>query len=89
MRTSLRMMDALGLANSSMASRVPRPRSVTFRIEGSTHLNWPRLGSSSFARPITSRTGAIYQVLDTTVFVMLVADGRRDLRHLLERRLLG
>jgi len=28
-------------------------------------------------------------VLDTMVVVMLIADGRRDMRQLLERRLLG
>jgi hypothetical protein len=32
---------------------------------------------------------AICQVLDTAVVVMQIADGRRDMRQLLERRLLG
>ena len=30
----------------------------------------------------------IYQVLDQRVYVMLIADGRRDMQALLERRLL-
>ncbi len=31
----------------------------------------------------------IYRVVDATVFISLIADGRRDMRALLERRLLG
>jgi toxin ParE1/3/4 len=31
----------------------------------------------------------IYQVRDETVYVMLIADGRRDMQALLQRRLLG
>jgi len=31
----------------------------------------------------------IYRIIDQTVYVMLIADGRRDMQSLLERRLLG
>ncbi len=31
----------------------------------------------------------VYQVLGETVYVMLIADGRRDMQALLQRRLLG
>lgn len=31
----------------------------------------------------------IYRVMDKTIYVMLIADGRRDMQSLLERRLLG
>lgn len=31
----------------------------------------------------------VYQVLSETVYVMLIADGRRDMQALLQRRLLG
>lgn len=31
----------------------------------------------------------VYQIMDRTVYIMLVADGRRDMQTLLSRRLLG
>lgn len=48
------------------------------------------LGIKQFRQVHYKPSRAIYQVLDTTaVVVMLIADGRRDMRSLLERRLLG
>lgn len=47
------------------------------------------LGIKQFRQVHHKPYRAIYQVLDTTVVVMLIADGRRDMRQLLERRLLG
>lgn len=47
------------------------------------------LGIKQFRQVHYKPYRAIYQVLDTRVVVMLIADGRRDMRQLLERRLLG
>jgi len=47
------------------------------------------LGIKQFRQVHYKPYRAVYQVLDTMVVVMLIADGRRDMRQLLERRLLG
>jgi toxin ParE1/3/4 len=57
---------------------------------------WPRelleLGIRDYRQTFFKPYRLIYQVADTptpTVFIVLIADGRRDLRTLLEQRLLN
>lgn len=54
---------------------------------------WPtellELGIRDFRQVSMRPYRLIYRVVDRQVFVLLIADGRRDMRSLLERRLLG
>lgn len=55
--------------------------------------SWPaellELGIRDFRQVSLKPYRLIYRVIDRQVFVLVVVDGRRDLRALLERRLLG
>ncbi|WP_295639763.1 type II toxin-antitoxin system RelE/ParE family toxin [uncultured Methylibium sp.] len=55
--------------------------------------SWPaellELGIRDFRQISLRPYRLIYRVIDRQVFVLLIVDGRRDLRALLERRLLG
>jgi toxin ParE1/3/4 len=48
-----------------------------------------RLGMQDFREIFFRPYRIIYRVLDATVYVMVIADGRRDMQTLLQRRLLG
>ena len=48
-----------------------------------------RLGIRTFRQIIHSPYRILYRIIGGEVFVMLIADGRRDMQALLERRLLG
>lgn len=54
---------------------------------------WPaellELGIRDFRQISLKPYRLIYRVVERQVFVLVIADGRRDLRALLERRLLG
>lgn len=47
------------------------------------------LGISEFRQTLVLPYRLIYRVADRKVFVAVIADGRRDMQALLERRLLG
>lgn len=47
------------------------------------------LGTADFRQTLVSPYRLIYRVIETTVVVVLIADGRRDMAALLKRRLLG
>jgi len=47
------------------------------------------LGIREFRQILLRHFRVIYRVMDAKVFVMIIADGRRDMQALLERRLLG
>ncbi|HET7576558.1 MAG TPA: type II toxin-antitoxin system RelE/ParE family toxin [Sphingomicrobium sp.] len=47
------------------------------------------LGIREFRQLLLKPYRLIYRVMEDKVFVMLIADGRRDMQALLERRLLG
>lgn len=47
------------------------------------------LGVRDYRQMVVSPHRIIYRVIDTTVYVMVIADGRRDMQSLLERRLLN
>ncbi len=55
--------------------------------------SWPRellaLGIRDFRQLIVRPWRIVYRVVGDQVVVLLIADGRRDLKTLLERRLLG
>ena len=48
-----------------------------------------RLGMSEFRQILSPPYRIIYRVIEPRVFILVVADGRRDMQALLERRLLG
>ena len=48
-----------------------------------------RLGIRDFRQILLPPYRLIYRVMDGTVFILLIADGRRDVQALLERRLLS
>lgn len=47
------------------------------------------LGSPGFREVVSKPYRLIYQVVGKAVYVMVVADGRRDMRTILEKRLLS
>lgn len=48
-----------------------------------------RLGIRTFRQLVHSPYRIVYRVAEQAVFVLMIADGRRDMQALLERRLLG
>ena len=46
------------------------------------------LGIRDYRQILVGSYRAIYQVMDDSVYVLLIADGRRDMQTLLQRRLL-
>jgi toxin ParE1/3/4 len=49
----------------------------------------PALGIRDYREVFFKPYRILYRVMDKNVFVLLIADGRRDLHSLLQRRLLG
>ncbi|MCM5572099.1 type II toxin-antitoxin system RelE/ParE family toxin [Burkholderiaceae bacterium FT117] len=47
------------------------------------------LGSREYRQAISGPYRVVYRVVDRKVMILLIADGRRDMRSLLARRLLG
>ena len=60
-----------------------------FLIAGAFPRNSAGLGIQTFRQLVISPYRIVYRVIGQEVFVLLVADGRRDVQALLERRLLG
>jgi toxin ParE1/3/4 len=61
----------------------------TFPLRGSVPKELDVLGIREFRQILVEPYRLIYRVGGKTVFVMVIADGRRDMQTLLERRLLG
>jgi toxin ParE1/3/4 len=47
-----------------------------------------QLGMTEYRQTLCHPCRMIYRIIDMTVFIVLIADGRRDMASLLERRLL-
>jgi toxin ParE1/3/4 len=60
-----------------------------FPLRGSVPKELAPLGIREFRRILLPPYRLIYRVIGKTVFVTLIADGRRDMQALLARRLLG
>lgn len=78
--TADRLADAI-LDRIEALERFPHRGSVPKELAG--------LGIRTFRQIVISPYRIIYRVIGQDVFVLLVADGRRDMQALLERRLLG
>jgi toxin ParE1/3/4 len=61
----------------------------TFPLRGPVPKELDALGIREFRQILVEPYRLIYRVVGKTVFVMVIADGRRDMQALLERRLLG
>lgn len=61
----------------------------TFPQRGSAPKELDALGIREFRQILVEPYRLIYRLSGKTVFVMVIADGRRDMQALLERRLLG
>ena len=61
----------------------------TFPLRGSVPKELDVLGIREFRQILVEPYRLIYRLSGKTVFVMVIADGRRDMQALLERRLLG
>jgi toxin ParE1/3/4 len=61
----------------------------TFPLRGSVPTELDALGIKEFRQILVEPYRLIYRFIGKTVFVMVIADGRRDMQALLERRLLG
>ncbi len=61
----------------------------TFPMRGAVPEELADLGSTDFRQQLHGPYRLIYRVIDKVVFVVVIADGRRDMQALLERRLLG
>jgi toxin ParE1/3/4 len=60
-----------------------------FPDRGATPGELAALGIRDYRQIVLSPYRITYRVIDTTVFIVLIVDGRRDMQALLERRLLG
>jgi toxin ParE1/3/4 len=61
----------------------------TLPLRGSVPKELDVLGIREFRQILVAPYRLIYRVHGQTVFVMVIADGRRDMQALLERRLFG
>ena len=61
----------------------------TFPLRGPVPKELDALGIREFRQILVEPYRLIYRLSGKTVFVMVIADGRRDMQALLERRLLG
>jgi toxin ParE1/3/4 len=62
---------------------------ATFPERGSYPKELVALGIRDYRQTFFKPYRVIYRIIDRRVYVYLVADGRRDMQALLERRLLG
>lgn len=60
-----------------------------FPLRGTVPQELDALGLREFRQVLLRQYRVIYRVINAVVFVLIVADGRRDMQALLERRLLG
>ena len=61
----------------------------TFPLRGPACPELDRLGITEFRQIYHGPYRLIYRVNDKIVYIMIIADSRRDMKALLERRLLG
>jgi toxin ParE1/3/4 len=61
----------------------------SFPIRGSVPRELEALGIAEFRQLLFGHFRLIYRIVDQCVFVSLIADGRRDMQALLERRVLN
>lgn len=61
----------------------------TFPLHGAIPKELETLGMGEFRQVLLSPYRLIYRVIGKKVFVSVIADGRRDMQALLERRLLS
>lgn len=62
---------------------------ASFPQRGATQPELEVLGVSEFRQLPLISYRIIYRVVDNAVFIMIIADGRRDMQALLEQRFLG
>ncbi len=74
------LLDAF-LEKISTLERYPERGSVPKELEA--------LGIREFRQILLDPYRLIYRVIDSKVVILVIADGRRDMQALLERRLLG
>jgi len=74
------LLDSLP-AQAETLERFPERGGVPRELE--------RLGIRTFRQLVHPPYRIVYRVIGQEVFVLLIADGRRDMQALLERRLLG
>lgn len=79
-RRARAVLDQLAAARDSLAS---------FPERGSPPRELLALGINEYRQILSPPYRIIYYVADRRVIVVLIADGRRDMRSLLARRLLG
>ena len=60
-----------------------------FALRGSVPKELDALGIREFRQTLVDPYRLIYRIVGKTAFVSVIADGRRDMQALLERRLLG
>ncbi len=61
----------------------------TFPLRGSVPKELAKIGVEDYRQLIVQPYRVIYAIEQETVFVLIVADGRRNMQELLERRLLS
>jgi toxin ParE1/3/4 len=64
-------------------------RLATLPKRGTTPKELERLGIREYRQVLLGPYRVIYRVIDDRVLIYVIADGRRDMQSLLERRLLG
>lgn len=74
------LLDAL-LEKIHALERFPQQGSVPKELEA--------LGIREFRQILLDPYRLIYRIIGSKVFILVIADGRRDMQALLERRLLG
>lgn len=74
------LLDAL-LETIQALERFPQRGSIPRELE--------RLGIREFRQVLLDPYRLIYRTIGSKVFILVIADGRRDMQALLERRLLG
>jgi toxin ParE1/3/4 len=60
-----------------------------FPLRGAVPKELESIGIREYRQVLLSPYRLIYRLVNETVFIMIVADGRRDMQALLQRRLLG
>jgi toxin ParE1/3/4 len=60
-----------------------------YPLRGNIPKELDTLGIREFRQVLMRPYRLIYRVMEDKVFIMIIADGRRDMQTLLERRLLG
>ena len=82
--------DGEAAADDWLATLIERIATLRqFPDRGSIPPELQRIGMRDFRQVLCGPYRIIYRVIDATVFIRVIADGRRDLATLLEQRLLA